>query len=207
MNETEKDIDYIVWDIETTGFVAPACSILEIACFIVRGNEIEEKHWVFNNMIDIPQKITEITGITKEIIDAEGGDPMTHLMEFLPLFKRCKKNITHNGVKFDIPFLIDYSAHILGFKDEEKVAVKNLIRSTAFDTAVHFKSSKLGMKAREGESFVQFAERVMNTFAKGVYFNLGVCCDESGISREGIKQHRALADVFLTHEVYKKITA
>lgn len=203
--ETEKEIDYIVWDIETTGFVAPACSILEIACFIVRGNEVEEKHWVFNNMIEIPEKITEITGITKEIIEAEGGDPMTHLMEFLPLFKRCKKNITHNGVKFDIPFLVDYSAHILGFKDEEKVAVKNLIRSTAFDTAVHFKSSKLGMKARDGESFVQFADRVMSTFAKGVFFNLGVCCDESGISMEGIKQHRALADVFLTHEVYKKI--
>ena len=119
MDETEKEIDLIVWDLETTGFVAPECKILEIGCFIVRGEEVEQKHWVLNNNVEIPEKIVEITGITQAIIDAEGRDPKECLLEFLPLFKACKKNITHNGVRFDIPFLIETANQILGFSAEE----------------------------------------------------------------------------------------
>ena len=96
-----KDIDYIVWDLETTGFVAPQCRILEIGCFIINNNEIERKHWVLDNKVKIPEHIIEITGITQDIIDAEGRDPEECLLEFLPYFKRCKKNITHNGIRFD----------------------------------------------------------------------------------------------------------
>lgn len=138
--EDEDVIDCIVWDLETTGFVPPEAKILEIGCFIVRGNEVEHKHWVFQNNCEIPEKITEITGITKEIIDAEGTDPVKNLNEFLPLFKKAKKNITHNGMKFDIPFLVGYAKHILNWRDEQEMAVTNLIRSTAYDTAVRFKA-------------------------------------------------------------------
>jgi len=148
MSDTEEvkdEIDLIVWDLETSGFVAPECKILEIGCFIVRGEEVERKHWVLNNGIEIPEKIVEITGITQAIIDAEGRDPKECMQEFLPLFKLAKKNITHNGVRFDIPFLVNFSADLFGYTDIEKMAVTNLIRSTAFDTAVHFKAKKLDM--------------------------------------------------------------
>ena len=202
--ENEKDIDLIVWDLETTGSVAPECKILEIGCFIVRGDLIEEKHWVLKNDVFIPAKITELTGITQEIIDAEGRDPKECLMEFMPLFKRCKKNVTHNGLRFDIVFLTDFASHVLGFTPEQKAEVKKLIRSTAFDTAVHFKASKVGMKQLENEPHHIFGDRVMSVRAF-VKYNLGLCCDESGIDRSKVTQHRAMADVFLTHEIYKII--
>jgi len=194
----------IVWDLETSGFEAPECKILEIGCFIIRGEEIERKHWVLNNNIEIPEKITEITGITKEIIEAEGRDPKECLEEFLPLFWKCNKNITHNGIKFDIPFLVNYAASILGWTEDNKTAVKLLYRLTAFDTAVYFKAKKLGMEQKPSEPFPVFSDRVMDVRAYGVKYNLGLCVEELGIKID-VKQHRAMADVELTHAIYKTI--
>jgi DNA polymerase III epsilon subunit-like protein len=61
------------------------------------------------------------------------------------------------------------------------------------------------LKQQEGESFIDFAERVMSVKAYGVKYSLGLCCDEVGIDRKDVKQHRALGDVFLTHALFKKI--
>lgn len=202
--EKPEPIDCIVWDLETTGFNAPECKILEIGCFIIRGDTVERRHWVLDNGVEIPEKITEITGITNDIIKAEGRDPKECLLEFLPLFKLCKKNITHNGVRFDIPFLLNTAKDILKFTPEQTMSVTNLIRSTAFDTAVHFKAKKLDMAPQFRESFVQFADRVMNVRAYGVKYTLGLCVEEMGIKHE-LVQHRAMADVELTYEVYKAI--
>ena len=202
MAENEKCI--IVWDLETSGFVAPKAKILEIGCFIIRGDEIERKHWVLDNKCEIPEKITEITGITQEIIDAEGRDPAECLREFLPLFKECDQNITHNGIKFDIPFLTEYAADLLGWEREEKITVKNLIRKTAADTAVVVKASKLAMKREVDEPFHIFGDRVMKVFAKGVFFKLALCLEEEGIEMD-LVAHRAMADVEMTYELYKKI--
>lgn len=202
----EKTIDLLVWDLETTGFVAPEAKILEIGCFIVRGGEVERKQWVLNNNIEIPEKIVEITGITKEIIEAEGRDPKECLQEFLPLFKECKQNVTHNGIRFDIPFLTDFAADLLGFQPHEKSATLQLLRSTAFDTAVYFKAKKLDMAPYFREHFWQFADRVMAVKAYGVKYTLGLCVEELGIKHE-LVQHRAMADVELTHEIYKVISS
>lgn len=195
----------IVWDLETTGFVAPEAKILEIGCYIIReGEEPEHKHWVLNNEVEIPEKITEITGITQEIIEAEGRDPIECLNEFLPLFKESEQNITHNGVRFDIPFLSAYASDLLEWTPEQQDNVELLLRTTAYDTAVHFKGSKLGKEQEEGEPYIVYADRVMNTWAKGVHFNLGLCIEESGIINDVI-QHRAMADVELTYRLYKHI--
>lgn len=194
----------IVWDLETTGFVAPAAKILEIGCFIIRGDEVERKHWVLDNKVEIPERIVEITGITQEIIDKEGRDPKECLDEFLPLFKDCEQNITHNGVKFDINFLVNYAADVLGWNTEQKETVRSLIRLTAYDTAVHFKAKKLDMSRMDREHFINFAERVMEVRAYGVHFNLGLCIEECGIELD-LVQHRAMADVELTHALYKHI--
>lgn len=195
----------IVFDLETTGFVAPAAKILEIGCYIVyEDGEIEKKHWVINNHIEIPERITEITGIDQAIIDAEGRNPKECLDEFLPLFKGCEKNITHNGIKFDINFLVNYAADVLEWDTEQKETVRRLLNLTAFDTAVHFKAKKLDMVQMDKEHFLNFAERVMSVRAYGVKFNLGLCIEECGIKID-LVQHRAMADVELTHALYKYI--
>lgn len=201
----EKDIDYIVWDLETTGFVAPKDKILEIGCLINKNGEIERKRWVLDNQCEIPQKITEINGFTKEIIEKEGRDPKECLLEFLPYFDRCKNNITHNGIRFDIIFLTDYAEYILNLDFEEKKHLKDLIYSNAVDTAVYFKSNILSMNRKPDETYLEFADKVMNTRIFGLKYNLGLVCDDMNIDRTNIIQHRALGDVELTHEIYKKI--
>ncbi len=200
-----KDISYIVWDLETTGFVAPECRILEIGCFVVNGDKVERKHWVLDNNIEIPEKIVEITGITQDIIDAEGRNPKECLLEFLPYFKRCKQNVTHNGIRFDIPFIVNYAEDVLDFTSKQKEQTAELLNSTAFDTATHYKANQLGMTQNRNESFVEFSNRVMGMKIYGLKFNLGLVCDEMGVDRSNIVQHRAMADVELTHEIYKKL--
>lgn len=199
----EKPIDLLVWDLETTGFVAPEAKILEIGCLVVRGEEVEQKHWVLKHEgLEIPEKIIELTGITQDIIDAEGRDPKECLQEFLPLFKQCKQNVTHNGLKFDIPFLTDYAADLLGFQPHEKSAAIKLLRSTAYDTAVAYKAKKLDIAPYFREPFAQFGDRVMSVRAYGTRYTLNLCVEELGIKHDGVR-HRAMADVALTHEVYK----
>lgn len=200
----ENEIDYIVWDLETTGFVAPECKILEIGCLIVRGDQVESKHWVLDNKVEIPAVITEITGITKEIIEAEGRDPVECLKEFLPLFEKCKRNITHNGIRFDIPFLVETVNQLFSYTQDQKMAITNLIRSTAYDTAVNFKASKLDIVPEWRETYLKFADRVMNYQIKGLRYSLALAVAEYGINL-GEKAHRAMADVRMTHEVYKKL--
>lgn len=207
--ETEEveltPIDYIVWDLETTGFDAPDKKILEIGCFIVRNGEIERKHWVLDNKCEIPEEIVKITGIDQSIIDAEGRDPKECLMEFLPLFEQSKMNISHNGIRFDIPFFVNTMAHQFDYSEKEKQDLQNFIRSRAFDTAVFFKAKKLRMQRNPEVPYINFADQVMNIRAYGVKYNLGLCVQELGIKHD-LTQHRAMADVELTHEVFKIIS-
>lgn len=195
----------IVWDLETSGFVAPACKILEIGCYIIRdGEEPEKRHWVLDNEIEVPERITEITGITQEIIEAEGRDPVECLNEFLPLFKEAEQNITHNGVRFDIPFLSAYANDLLNWTPEQQDNVELLLRSTAYDTAVHFKAEQIGIEKMVAEPFVVFADRVMNMRIKDLKFNLGFCIEHYGLVND-VVQHRAMADVELTYRLYQHI--
>lgn len=208
MNEQQeeiKEIDILVWDLETDGFSAPKNKILEIGAYVIRNGNVERMRWVLNNGTDVPEHITSINGMTNEIIDAEGRDPAECLAEFLPLFKAAKKNVTHNGISFDIPFLVNYAADVMKYEKHQSDAMFALLRSTAFDTAVHFKAKKLGAIQGSDESFISFASRVMSIRAFGLKYNLTLCAEEMGLDLNGITAHRALGDVEVTHQLYQKI--
>lgn len=197
--------DLIVWDLETTGFVAPESRILELGALIFKNGKAVKRHWIFQNNCEIPEKITEITGITKEIIDADGRDPAECLHEFLAFVFNAKKNVTHNGIRFDIPFLVAYAADVLKHTAEESLELRQRLESTCFDTAVHFKAKKLGMGQMDHESFIEFGKRIMEIRAYGVKYNLALCAEEMKIDLTGIKAHRAMADVEVTHKIYQAI--
>lgn len=202
-----EPIDLIVFDLETSGFVAPESKIIEIGAYIFyEGKSVPVgKQWVLNNGIEIPEKITEITGITQEIIEAEGKDPTQCLEEFMPLLINAKKNVTHNGIRFDIPFLIAYATDLIPHTPEEIAELTQTLRSRAYDTAVHCKAVKLGMCPDTGEDYLSFADRVMKKFAKGVHYNLALSCEERKIDTSNVEFHRAFADVAMTYELYKVI--
>lgn len=205
--------DLIVWDLETTGFVDDADShILEIGAMVVKDGIIISRHnWVLNHGIEIPAKITEITEIDQKVIDEYGRSPYLSIKEFVGLFTvHGPINLTHNGLRFDLPFLAKELSHTAA-NTEEKVEAAidliNILTNYAIDTAAIYKGKKLGLIQAEGESFADYGKRVLDTKMFGLKYNVGACCDELGIDRTGIKQHRALADVELTYEIYKKLTA
>jgi len=198
---------YIVWDLETTGFDGTKNHIVEIGMFkVVDGEIFSTKRWVLNHNIEIPEEITKINGMTKEIIDAEGIDPKSGLSDFLDYVRNSNCNITHNGVKFDIPFLINQVRVVLGWDEELLKKVETHLNRTAIDTAMMFKANLHGIVRQWNESLYKYYVRVGEQILKGKY-NLGVCCDELQVDKSKVTQHRALGDVELTNEIYKIMIA
>ena len=189
---------YTAWDLETTGLSPTENKILEIGVIkVVDAKEVVKKSWLLNHKIEIPEKITEITGITKEIVDKEGVDPVGALKEFLEILGTTPANITHNGYKFDIPFLVN------AVPDRPKL--KAFLEAGCVDTAVMYKARKMRMDRMWNENFIDFAKRIMDIKAYGVKFNLALCCTELRVDTTKITAHRALGDVKMTNEVYKKL--
>ena len=196
---------YIVWDLETTGFRPEADEIIEIGAMIVDGESVERKSWLLNHDIEIPEKITELTTITKDLLDKEGQEPAKCLQEFVDLLKTVETNITHNGFNFDIPFVLSALRRHLKYTDEQINAVNAPLLMGAIDTCMMVKGKKLKMPMESGEQFRHYAYRVNNVRAKGVKSNLTDVCGELGIEIDEKERHRALGDVELTHKVYLAI--
>lgn len=77
------------------------------------------------------------------------------------------------------------------------------IMNNFIDTAVMMKAKKMNEDRDWNETYLQYAQRIMKQKVFGLKFNLGTCCEELEIPNDG--QHRAMSDVKLTNEVYKKI--
>lgn len=97
--------EYVVVDIETTG-LTPSSEIIEVcALHILDGNIINK----YSSLIDyperktLPKKITELTGITLDMMREEGGY-VEDVLQKLKNFIGDKPICCHNA-KFDIVFL------------------------------------------------------------------------------------------------------
>lgn len=198
---------YIAWDLETTGLQPESSKILEIGCAKVQdGQIVDRKSWILKHGEPVSEETTRITGITQELVDAEGRDPATCLAEFMEILTPGTPHLTHNGVRFDIPFLAHHLAKAFGKSVGEHKELTDWLNKYAIDTAVFVKAKKLGMEWRWGETFKEFADRVMEVRAFGVKYNVGICVEELGIDSTGLTQHRALGDVELTHRIYQALT-
>lgn len=200
--------NYVVWDLETSGLDPKVDKILEIGWVVMKnGSEAERGSVLLNHPgFEVPELITNITGITTEMCREQGivpAEALTLLNDKLGGYP----HVTHNGIRFDIDFFLSAigrgeSGKFLTGEEWDKYT--RGIWGQAIDTAVLFKAGKLGRRRRFNETFVEFANRVMDERVFGLKYNVGVCCDELGIEKG--EQHRALGDVLLTKEIYKKLT-
>lgn len=107
-NLLEIKNDYVVIDIETTGFSSDADDILELSAVKVISNKIIDKFSFLikpNNFTAVSPIIENLTGISTEMILKNGRDEETVLREFYA-FINDNIIIGHN-VNFDINFLYD----------------------------------------------------------------------------------------------------
>ncbi|NLE12485.1 MAG: PolC-type DNA polymerase III [Clostridiales bacterium] len=113
---TGFDSPVVVFDIETTGLSPQTCKITEIGAVLLEGGEIKD---TFNTFVDpeipIPANITEITGITDDMV---AGAPKTEeaVRAFLE-FAGDRLLIAHNA-NFDTGF-------IRAAADEYKIPFEN----------------------------------------------------------------------------------
>ena len=110
--------EFVVLDLETTGLSPLTDEIIEIGA--VRAKLDSENHATFQTFVKpsrkIPRRITEITGITQEMVDQDGipiSEALTQFVKFigdLPL-------VTFNA-EFDIGFLCNAAKR-------EKISINN----------------------------------------------------------------------------------
>ena len=160
----------LVWfDIETTGFNPFKNEIIELAAVDNYGNE-------FNELIcpksSISKKITEITGITREMVkDKETIETiMSKFIEFLSVKDSGLTTylIGHNSHSFDVPFI------------KAKCSELNI----KFPNVIHLDTMRM-------------AQYIMDDQWS---HNLATLCNEFNISNTNA--HRALSDVYATQVLY-----
>ena len=104
--------DYVVFDLETTGFSPVHDEIIEIGAVKVRGGKVTDHYSVFVNPgRPIPPHITELTSIDDSMVaDAPGIEVI--LPEFLEFCEGCAL-VAHNA-EFDVSF-VEEKAEKLGY--------------------------------------------------------------------------------------------
>lgn len=117
-NRIDEEV-YVVFDLETTGLNSHSNEIIEIGAVKLNGTRIVDRYSKFVKPEGkIPQKITELTGITEDmVIDAESIE--TVLLEFLDFIGDATL-VAHNS-NFDMGFIRRESKRVLNRELENSV--------------------------------------------------------------------------------------
>ena len=153
------DTTYCVLDLETTGFSATTEKITEIGVMKVKDGEVIDEFSCFvNPEKHIPERVTEVTNITDEMVkDAETIDKVfPKLLEFLGDDKETVI-VAHNA-NFDVGFL-KQNAKVLGY-DFDYTYLDTL--SLAKDLFPDYKKYKLGKIAENLGIKVEVAHRALD---------------------------------------------
>ncbi|WP_341876647.1 exonuclease domain-containing protein [Defluviitalea saccharophila] len=117
--------EFIALDVETTGLDPEQDRIIEISLIKFKdGNPIDSINSLINPKIKIPKEITELTGITNEMVENENTieDILSEIINFIG----THAIVAHNAI-FDIKFLRSACRR---FFDDENYYIENPIIDT-----------------------------------------------------------------------------
>jgi len=98
-------MDYVVFDIETTGLNKETNRIIEIGAVRVKdGVIIDTYNELLNQNVCIPEEVTAINNITNEMLES-GMDPSLAFLKFQNFIMNSEFLVGHNAYYFDYPFL------------------------------------------------------------------------------------------------------
>jgi len=119
-------MEYVVFDIETTGLDTFNDRIIELGAIRIKDGEVvDEFNELINPGIPIPFIVTSINGITDEMVENEDY-PGVVLSRFNKFIEGVDFLIGHNAIRFDYPFL--RSEFIRNFVRAEDYHVKDTVR-------------------------------------------------------------------------------
>ena len=203
---------YAVVDLETTGLDCWDDLIIEIGVSVVKPGRNPETDSVLVKVDrPLPQLIVRLTGLNDGDLSSRGisiDDALAWFVELtsgLPL-------VGHNVIRFDRAFLLEAArAHRRAVEEgryPRRVVdeVDDLPARRFIDTMALYKGFKLGQYPAEGESHLNYVQRVLDLRTPlGLRYNLQAACQDFGISTSRIRAHRAHGDVVQTQRLFEKL--
>ena len=159
--------DYVVFDIETTGFSPVNNRIIEIGAVKVSGGEIVDRYSTFVNPdVPIPFEIEKLTGIHDDmVVDAPMIDEI--LPQFLEFCDGCIL-VAHNA-NFDMSFIIE-NCNRLGYPQEftyvDTVGIARVLLPNQAKHTLDAVAKTLGISLENHHRAVDDAEATAHIFVK-----------------------------------------
>jgi len=161
------DDEYVVFDLETTGFSQEKCRIIEIGAVKVKGGKVVER---FSEFVDpgfpIPPHITKLTSITDAEVSGKGGYEV-----WIPKFLEfCGDDpvVGHNAM-FDVGFVSHYS-DLLGLKFDPSVVdtlgLSHLLLKDLYRNKLDNVAKEVGVNLGNHHRAVDDAEATAGIFLK-----------------------------------------
>ena len=156
---------FVVFDLETTGLDSEKHQIIEIGA--IRVNRDSNQHETYQNLVHakrkLPKKIVELTGITDDLLKAEGVPLAQALTEFSE-FVGDLRLISFNS-QFDLAFLHAAAGqHNLQFSNPSSCALK--LARRAWPTRQSFRLVDL---ARDGNLSMSNQHRALGDCERALH--------------------------------------
>lgn len=190
----------MLYDLETTGLNYYMDKIIEFGYVLLEdGIEIESGDILVDWGIDIPEIITELTGITQEEVNNNGISPYEFYNILIVLLQKANLLIAHNA-QFDVSFMHNF---LLYMGDVNGIEDYNVDFFDSLTLVVdHIAAGKKPRKPRKNSKDYEAKMEKWEEDVKLVQTHkVESVCKFYGIELNNA--HRALADIVAVHEILK----
>ncbi len=216
-------LDYLVFDLETTGLKRDWHLPVDIGHTIVRNKKVVHQgnfllNWTGYPGVERERLVADLNKVAAamqaqgkphhypiERLEAEGKDPFEVLVFYYQLFTKNRragaKFVGHNALFFDAVMF----SHIV---EEATELVWEFKPNEVFDTGVMFKITQGGLAPRPDEkSLKEYFLRAKNAYMKGVKWNIESCVKQYHLAeRFGLGElHGAAADSYVSHLLFEEL--